>query len=342
MIEVAGADQTTAEALVMMQDREVLGLSSWVIDAALAAERTDRQLQLVTPPTTRVTHALRTQLLAPGAVARWVISDDDQPYDGLNGEPLTWNGEQFVSAGDPDNPRPTRAWLTRPDAIHASLQLVARVRYPAAESTVVGRATEFLLRDLAGGPPAGWGTEEPVTQHWNPRELTRFCRRWSPRRTMLTVTGPAPGTTTRPANGIVEIGVRPAGLEETVTLAIGQPGLDAPLPEAIFPAIAALADKFELVSLFVLGSGAAADTCTVPRFTGVPDPIALVLGAEGRAAMGPGAAKAIAAGAAKAIGRDSALWFPIGTGYSEPDWQSFAITMRRISIATAHHSATPN
>ncbi|MEV5967910.1 DUF6177 family protein [Kribbella sp. NPDC051952] len=340
---VAGADRITEKAIVMMQDREVVGLSSWLLDAAITAERSQRVLQLVTPRTTRVTHAVRTQLLAPGTGGCWVVNGNDSgpSYDGLSGEPLVWDGNLFVPTGDEENPKPTPDYLQEQDGIHASLQLVARVRYPAAEGTIVGGAAEFLLRELAGGPPAGWGTEEPVSQPWDTAELTHFCRRWVPRSTMLTLTGPDGRHGTRPANGVIEIVNRPAGLEESVTLAIGCPGLEAPLPQAIFPVVRQLADEFDLVSMFVLGAGTAADTCTLPRFTGIQDPIALVIGADGRAAMGPEADKAIAAGAATSIGHDAGLWFPIGTGYSEPDWQTFALTMRRITIATAHHSANP-
>ena len=326
---IAGADLVTEKAVVLMQDRAVIGLSTWLLDAALAAEKANRELQFVTPPTSRVTHAVRTQLLVSGT--RWVVQADS-PYDGLTGVPLAWDGELFVPTAEPGKPRPSQHWLASPDIVHANLQIVARVRHAAVESAVVGGATEFLFRELAGGPPAGWGTEEPVSQPWDTREVTRFCRRWAPRSTLLTVAGEGP------ASGVIDIDVRPAGLEETATIAIGYQGMEAPLPEALFPAVSELAERFEVVSMFMLGVGGSADACLLPRFTGVADPVALVIGQDGRAAMGPEAAKAVEAGVATSIGHDTALWFPIGTGYCAPDWETFSTTMRRITIATAHHS----
>ncbi|MEU4195300.1 DUF6177 family protein [Kribbella sp. NPDC026611] len=326
--QLPGVDAVTTKAIVMLQDRPVVSMSNWLLTAAIAAEETNRQLQIVTPPTARITHAVRTQLRA-----LWVVKGNEEVYDGLTGRRLIWDGDQFVP--NTDTPTLSREWLKPLDGPpQACLQLVARVRYPAAEQTVVGGATEYLLEELTGEPPAGWGTEEPATQLWDTKELTHFCRRWAPRRTMLVVAG-------KQANGTVEIAVRPAGLEELVTVAIGYQSADTPLPEAIFPVVRRLADDFDLVSLLLIGVGTTNDTTTPARYTGLPDPVALAIGGDGRAAMGPEADRAIAAGAATSIGHDTGLWFPLGTGHTVPDWQTYAGIMRRITAATVHYSANP-
>jgi hypothetical protein len=326
--QLAGVDAVTPKAIIMFQDRPIVSMSSWLLETTSVAEEAQRTLQIVTPPTTRITHAVRTQI-----PATWVVKGNQETYDGLTGRVLIWDGDLFVP--EPGTKRLSREWLRKLDGPpRAALQLTARVRYPAAERTVVGGATEYLLTELTGEPPAGWGTEEPASQPWSTEELTRFCRRWAPRRTMLTVVN-------KQANGTLEVAVRPAGLEELITVAIRYQGPEAPLPEAIFPTVRRLAEEFDLVSMLLIGVGATADACLPARYTGLADPVALAIGADGRAAMGPEAAEAIEAGTAVSIGHDTGLWFPIGTGHSVPDWQFYAGIMRRITAATVHHSANP-
>ena len=48
-------DLVTDDVAVVMQDRPVVGLSAWLLDAAAAAEAEGRDVQLVTPPGVRIT-----------------------------------------------------------------------------------------------------------------------------------------------------------------------------------------------------------------------------------------------------------------------------------------------
>ncbi|HET6744184.1 MAG TPA: DUF6177 family protein [Kribbella sp.] len=333
---VPGLDATTDKALIIEQHRPVIGLSTWLLDAAVAAERGDRELQLMSTQDSRITDAVRTQLLTDGT--RWIVKGPNAHYDGLTGAEVAWDGAQFAQVGGDDAPRLTQDWLAKPETVATSLQVVARVRYPAAESAVVGHSTAFLIENLAGAPPAGWGTEEPVSQLWNPEELTTFCRRWAPRSTLLTVTGTAPTQNNRPANGVIEIDVRPAGLEETTTIVVGQGGSSAPTPDDLLPVLREFTERFEVVSTLFLAAGTAPDTCTLPHYTGFPGPIGLVLGAEGRASLGPEATLALKSETALSIGDDTCLWFPVGTGNSPRDWVTFAALFRRITMATAKNS----
>jgi hypothetical protein len=328
---VPGIDAITDKALIIEQERPVIGLSTWLLDAAVAAERSDRELQLVTTQDSRITEAVRTQLLTGGT--RWIVKGPNAHYDGVTGVEVAWDGAQFAQVGGDDAPRLTPDWLAKPATVATALQVVARVRYPAAESAVVGRSTAFLIENLAGAPPAGWGTEEPVSQLWNPEELTTFCRRWAPRSTLLTVTGGS-----RPANGVIEIDVRPAGLEETTTIVVGQGGSRAPSPDDLLPVLCEFTERFEVVSAIFLAAGTAPDTCTLPHYTGFPDPVGLVLGAEARAALGHEATLALKPGTGLSIGDDTCLWFPVGTGNSPQDWVTFAALFRRITMATVKNS----
>ena len=138
-----GVDLITDEVAVVMQDRPVVGLSAWLIDAAAAAEAEGRDVQLVTPPRVRITYPARTRLFS-GRDARWVVNDGGEAYDGLTGVQLSWDGKKFApaegdevagAAGLDDGwpRRPGEPAGARPGAV------------PGVGQHVVGRATELLF-----------------------------------------------------------------------------------------------------------------------------------------------------------------------------------------------------
>ncbi len=232
-------DLVTEHVALVILDRPVIGLSALLIDAAKTAQRAGRDIQLLTRRTNRITDAVRTQLLT-GPNARWVIltGPGGSTYDGLNGVRLRWEGGLFVqdvAAGvEPD------ISSDRPD-LRAQLRVRARVRPPAG--TRLGDAAAFLFSRLAGAPPAGWGSEEPVTQPWNTEALTRFCDRRFPRPTWLCIAGQ-----TRPdlyrAMGSLEARPLSTGLEERITVTVSRPGVPR-----LRPVVDALASRFGLLSL---------------------------------------------------------------------------------------------
>lgn len=319
-----GVDLVTDDVVVVMQDRPVVGLSAWVIDAAAAAEAERRDVQLVTPPGVRITFPVRTRLFS-GRHARWVVNDGDQAYDGLTGVRLGWDGRKFApETGDDAEEVPGSGWMAADLDVRANLQVLARVRYPALDSTVVGRATELLFGELTGAPPGGWGTEEPVNQLWNVATLTAYCHRRSPRPSLLTVVGrQQPGV--RPATGAVVVSSRPAGIEETVTMAVAQPGLQPPDPPAVRDVVARLADEVELVTVLVTAAGGAADTTSYPHFTGYPGPVGLAIGpAETR----PPADEQVAAPEPIGPASNPAVWYPLGDGTRMSDWERLSGLLR--------------
>lgn len=329
-----GVDLVTDDVAVVMQDRPVVGLSAWLLDAAAAAEAEGRHVQLVTPPGVRITYPARSRLFS-GSHARWVVHDPngDNPYDGLTGVQLGWDGQKFAPADGDEVAGP--GWMTGGLDVRANLQVLARVRYPRLDSSLVGRATELLFGELSGAPPAGWGTEEPVSQVWNTAALTAYCHRRSPRPSLLTVVGrQAPGV--RPASGTAVVASRPAGVEETVTMAVAQPGLQPPDPGIVRDVIARLAAEVELVTVLVTAAGAAADTTSFPHFTGFPGPVGL--------AVGPDEPKPELAGsppAAEPIGPASrpATWYALGDGTRLSDWERLSGLLRPLIADPAEDKA---
>lgn len=333
-------DIRTDKVVVIMQDRPVVGMSAWLVDALAAAESEGLGLQLVTPATTRLTFAARTTLFMERN-SRWVITEPngEGAYDGLGGSRLKWDGEMFaaVAAGEGEDKvdmSPTFAAVDFDQPFQ--LWITARFRYQALETTVVGQAAELLFEELTGAKPAGWGTAEPVTQPWNVGQLTKYCRRRAPKPTWLAVVGGKDGLS---STGSVEIHRRPAGLEEIVTMAVATPdGL--PSPEDVQRVGAKLADAYTLVSFFAQGAHGANDTNAMPHWTGVPAPMAMAVGND--AVKAEGLTKAMdMTGVADIkpakIGPSATpgVWYPIGDGKNQLDWNVYSALLRRLVPSNA-------
>jgi hypothetical protein len=328
-------DLRTDKVVVIMQDRPVVGMSAWLVDALAAAEAADLSLQLVTPATTRLTFAARTTLFM-GRDSRWVVTEPngEGAYDGLGGSKLKWDGQMFqaVAAGEQDKVDMSPTFAAVDLELPFQLMITARVRYQALETTVVGRAAEQLFKELTGAEPAGWGTAEPVSQPWNVSQLTSYCRRRAPKPTWLSVAGGKEGLS---AMGAVEIHRRPAGLEEIITMAVSTPdGL--PDPAKIQGIADRLANTFTLVSFFAQGAhGNGTDTNAIPHWVGVPAPMAMAVGND--AIRGDGMAKALdMTGIAEItpvkIGPNAspAVYYPIGTGKNQLDWNIYSALLGRL------------
>jgi hypothetical protein len=328
-----GVDLITEKVAVIMQDRPVVGMSAWLSDAAASAKAAGRAVQLVTPKSSRITWPVRSALFG-SAFARWVVTGEDGEYfDGLNGVRLQWNGDLFVArpaagSGKPDL-HPDFLVDERP---FGQLHLTVRVRHKPVASVVLGRVAERLFTAASGAGPAGWSTSEPVTQPWSPDALTEYCRRRAPQPTWLVLAG-QPGGEFRPSIGTLETRRTRSGLDETVTLAVAQPGLELPETHRIGEWIDEIADHFELVSATVLGAHGAADGTYEPRFLGLPCPIGVAAGNEAVRASSladllniEGVSRAVAIGPA----RSPAVWYPLGDGRTPSDWQRHANLMDKL------------
>ncbi|WP_112468482.1 DUF6177 family protein [Streptomyces triticisoli] len=275
-------DVLTDKVAVVIQDRPVVAMTAWLADAFRAAADAELGLQIVTPPGTLLSPAVRANL--PGWPSRWVVQDDkDGYYDGLSGAVLDWNNGLFAAVQSPeataDDPRtPVAGAFTRDIADTGERQLAVSYRavHPADERLVLGGALEAVWRELTGEPPAGWGTEEPVNLPWSPRQLTDVARERAPEPTWLVVVG----SPERPGLATVRVSRTKGGVEEDVTLAFGYgPGEEVPA-DAVPRAAEALATRHDLQSMLVQIRRARRDLSVPPRFEGPGVPYAFVLGAE--------------------------------------------------------------
>ncbi|RSN16382.1 hypothetical protein DMC63_22835 [Streptomyces sp. WAC 05977] len=177
------ADWATSEALVVEQSRGVVPASSWMIDAARSALRSERVLQLLTPEDSRLTYPM--ELLLRDAAAEWIVQEDEDRYrDGIRGVPMIWTGTRF--ARDPGG-RPAIPAEAKIDSGDVEVRITTV--HPVSEPPRLGSAAEAVLRTFTGGAPAGWGDAEPATLPWSADEITAYCRNRAPARTQLVVVG---------------------------------------------------------------------------------------------------------------------------------------------------------
>ncbi|MGB8945900.1 MAG: DUF6177 family protein [Streptomyces sp.] len=281
-------DVLTDKAAVVIQDRPVVAMTSWLADALHGATADDRALQIVTPAHTRLTLPTRTAL--QGHPNRWVVQDPDCGYyDGLSGAELHWQDGHFIPARTAEGkPRLAEAFKPEPAASHTpgerQLLLSFQTTHPADEHLQLGGALEAAWQTLTGAPPVGWSTAEPIGLPWSPRQLTELARARAQKNvpTWLTTVG-APE---RPALATTRVTHTSAGIEEHITLALGYAPDETPPVGAITELAETLATEHGLTSMLATLRTARRDLTVPPGFEAPPMPLSFTLGAEAVSEIG--------------------------------------------------------
>lgn len=326
-------DVLTDHAVVVIQDRHTIAMTSWLADAFRAAERGDRALQIVTPPHARLTLPVRTVL--SGLPNRWVVQDGKGGYyDGLSGSELHWQDGRFTANGTP-----AQAFVAElRDAGEAGQQLVLsfRTRHTADTDLLLGGAVEEVWRHFTGEQPAGWGTAEPATSPWSRQELTALVRDRAPQPSWLV----AVGGPDQPALATLQVSRTTGGVEEDVTLALGYPP-QAPLPTDDLPKLAEkLVARHGLVSMLIQQRTARSDLAVPPRLEIPPLPLAFVLGREGVDEVGLTVARRPPLPEPpRQLGRAGAagFYYPLGDGA----WQEWEQLMTHLLGSNGDAAAEP-
>lgn len=336
-------DAMTSQAMVVLQDRPVVGLSPWLVDALRVCGESRRRLQIVTPITSRLTLPLRLAL-TPASGASWVVRHGGGYYDGLSGQPMKWTGDAFVGIAEARNYAP--GYTTRPsERIGAQLTLTFRVNVTPGE--LVGGIIEHLCRSLTDESPAGWGAGEPVGQPWRREDLTAFVRSQPTGRSpSVTVIGSAsaPGGLLLGTVQFAQASRAAAGaVQETVTLAVGYPAGSHP-PLSDLPALISLLGAGQpaagdsaysggahgagayassrLVSLLAQLNPGRPDLTVEPRWVGAPAPVGLAVA---------GTAPADLQGQPIGTAGATMTWFPLGDGKSQDGWKRYTALMGRLN-----------
>ncbi|MEV6961300.1 DUF6177 family protein [Streptomyces sp. NPDC051207] len=279
-------DVLTDRAAVLFQDRPAVAATTSLTDLLQHSIEAGRELQIVTPPTTRLTFPVRSLLST--LPARWVVRDADGGfYDGLRGAQLHWHDGHFTpvpSAGG--SPRLARSFTApaREATGERHMLLTIRTTHPADEHLLLGGALETGWQLLTGTPPAGWSTAEPVNLPWSTRQLTELARTRAQKAAPTWLV--AVGTPGRPAIATLRITHTPAGVEEHITFAVGCTADQAP-PLDILPELAeTLATRHRLTSMLTHLRQARADLTTPPHHEPPPTPVSFTLGPDAARALG--------------------------------------------------------
>ncbi|WP_346044914.1 DUF6177 family protein [Actinomadura chokoriensis] len=306
-------DALTDQAMVVLQDRPVVPLSTWLNRALGDCADTGRTLQLVTPLDSRLTLPLRTA--ASGDVLQWIVRNGDGYYEGLTGRPMKWGGRTFVPVPEARDYAP--GFTTRPSApIGSQLTLVYRVRH-GAEGDLAG-TVERLLQLLTGKYPSGLGPAEPLEHPWRRDRLTEYARGRSTVRLVVGGDGP------RPAQAICDYAAGEGGaVAETSTVTVGYAPEDPPPLQHLPSLVGAFAADQPIASLFVQLTPGRADLTTEPRWTGAPAPVALAVAGTVTGPQGiPG----------QQVGppRAPLTFFPLGDGRTPDGWQRHSMLMQHL------------
>lgn len=316
-----GVDLLTETAAVVIQGRPVIAATTWLTDVVRNAARTGRELQIVTPPGTRLTFPART--LLDGLPSRWVVSDPGCGYyDGLSGSVLRWHEGRFTHAVG-DKPQIADAFRPRPGT-EGERQLLLSIRtvHPADEHLVLGGALEQAWRTLTGAPPVGWATSEPISAPWSPRQLTDLARTRAQQ--SLPTWAVAIGTPDRPAIATMRTARTHLGVEEHITLAIGYRA-DQHTPVDAMPELAeSLAARHNLATMIGQLRTARADLTTPAHHEPPPVPLSFTLGPDAVSDLGlDHARRALADTAPIRLGPAArpALHYTLGDGADPAAWQ---------------------
>ncbi|MEU0671804.1 DUF6177 family protein [Streptomyces sp. NPDC006172] len=306
-------DVLTDSTSVVLADRPVLALTTWLSEVLRGTAESGRALQIVTPPHVRLSAPARATLLQ--VPNRWVVQDPDQGYyDGLTGAVLRWRDGTFAPALAPDGTASVAEAFGRTSPSDDRQLVVAfRTTLPAHEDVVLGEGLETAWRQLTGAAPAGWGTAEPVNLPWSTGRLTELARDRAPEPTHLIVAGHPD----RPAQAWIRVTRTTAGLEQDVTLNIGYGKGETPPLEAIAPLAESLVAEHGLTTMLTSVRRASRDLVTAPVLQAPPVPVAFTLGARDVREIGlthtrrpPVGVRPVVLGPAS----EPALHYPLGDG----------------------------
>lgn len=290
-----GIDALTDKAAIVLHDRPLVAATTWLTDVVRTTIGTGRELNIITPPGTRLTLPTRTVL--ERLPARWVVHDPDNGYyDGLSGAVLRWHDGHFIP-GVGGGPRIADAFQPAP-VVGGERQLLLSLRtiHPAGEGIRLGGAVDHAWQILTGSSPAGWATAEPVNVPWSQRQLTDLARTRARQAqpTWLVVAG-APD---RPAIATMRIVHTRAGVEEHITLALGYTNGETPPMDSLPGLAEALATGHNLATMVTELRSARADLTVPAHFEPPPVPVSVTFGPDAVADLGIGHASAALPGVA--------------------------------------------
>jgi hypothetical protein len=307
-------DVLTAQAMVVLQDRPVVALTPWLAEALEECTGSGRTLQIVTPPSARLSMPLKVA----GPAVQWVVHDGGGYYEGLTGRPLRWDGAVFGPVPDARDYAP--GFVTPPSGpVGSQLTLTFRARH--TRHSVLGGQVERLVTMLTGRPPAGWGETEPVVHGWQRSDLTAHVRGRGGAPTRLIVVGAGGGR-----SALAALEFSQGGSAEVTTLTVGHPPADPPAAAHLPALVETLVAEHPVSSLLAQLNPGRADVTYEPRWMGSPAPVGMAVAGE---RPGPPGIPARPAGS----GQVPMTWFELGDGRSPEGWQRHQALLRHLTAS---------
>ncbi|MGW6020621.1 DUF6177 family protein [Streptomyces sp. NPDC055099] len=325
-------DVLTDSTAVVLHDRPVLALTTWLSDVLRTTTQSALSLQIVTPPHVRLSTPARTTLAR--SPNRWIIQDPtDGYYDGLTGAVLRWQDGTFAPALNADGQTAmAQAFTTITPTDDRQLIVAFRTEHPADDQLVLGRSLETAWEILTGASPAGWGTAEPINLPWSTRQLTDLARDRAPAPTHLLVIGHPD----RPAIATHRITRTTTGVLENITLTLGYGPDETPPLDAIEPLAETLVTEHGLATMLTSLRRARRDLAAPPHFEAPPVPLSLTLGPDDvrdigltHARRSPLSLHAVQLGPTA----KPALHYPLGDGTSGEAWTTLQQLTQHLKAA---------
>ncbi|MCX0246830.1 DUF6177 family protein, partial [Streptomyces drozdowiczii] len=322
-------DMLTDKAAVVLQDRPVVPMTSWLTEALRATVESERSLQIVTPP--HCTLSLPTRLLLQSTSSRWVVQDERCGYyDGLTGAVLRWQDDTFAPDRREDGQTPVaEAFTEAGPAGERQLVISLRTVHRPTADLVLGGALEAAWEALTGAPPAGWGTSEPAGLTWSRRRLTDLAYERAPRPTWLV----AVGSPDRPAVATLQVNRTSDGVEEDITLVLGYGPDESPALDALPGLADELVTRHGLRTMLCQLAEGRRDLNAPPRFERPPLPYSFALGSAEVAEVGRDTASRTPLEAAPVRvgpGGRPGYYYPLGDGETAESWAALEQLMRHL------------
>lgn len=180
--------------LAVYAEAPVVRDGNWLNKVLQQASAEGRGLLLVTPPRSALSRGLLHLLDRTGAL--WLVEaeEDGTHYLGRSGYTAHLDDDGALEILDDPHP----GWMREGAAEdRGGFLLQAETLMPRRAGTRAGGLTEAVFAAATGGAPLGWGLQEPVTEPWDPEEITARVSRGSPWTSSSMWPGPTASTVRR-------------------------------------------------------------------------------------------------------------------------------------------------
>jgi hypothetical protein len=256
-------------SLVVTSEAPVVGHTQWIAKALSESRHDGLGFVLLTPDTTKITRGLARLLSVLGGL--WVVDDGRGSfYLGLSGQAVTQSHGEFSVSAEPS------AAYVRGGVMQqrGGVLVQAEKLHPRRWRTTVGGLAEAISQELAGQEPLGWGVQEPVTQPWSIRDISKRYSKRSAENTLLHWVGPLDE---HRLVGTLEIQRPRTGIVEYVEGALERP---EPLTASEKQSLARVFHEQTVRTATVFQVMGADPTTIPPAFLGYPVPSVAVFGPE--------------------------------------------------------------